>query len=208
MDCSPPGFSVHGISQARIPEWVAISFSSYWRQISSKNSDCRTFHGSKKHLTPALEGNGNPLQYSRLENPVDRRAWWAAVHGVAQSQTQLKWLSIHACIGEGNGNPLQYSCLANPRDRGAWWAAIYGVAQSQTQLKRLSSSSSNKKHLEFWSLSCRNLLSTEFGLWVYNPGCRTSQGVLCEGAGRVAHRMSPLWLCVPGGVRSRPGDAQ
>ena len=164
MDCSPPVFSIHGISQVRIPEWVAISFSSYGRQISSKSSDCRTFHGSKKHLTPALEGNGNPLQYS---------------------------------------------CLANPRDRGAWWAAIYGVAQSQTRLKRLSSSSSsNKKHLEFWSLSCRNLLGTEFGLWVYNPGCRTSQGVLREGAGRVAHRMSPLWLCVPGGVRSRPGDAQ
>ena len=36
------------------------------------------------------EGHGNPLQYSCLENPVDRGAWWAAVHGVAQSQTQLK----------------------------------------------------------------------------------------------------------------------
>ena len=33
------------------------------------------------------EGNGNPLQYFCLENPVDRGAWWAAVHGVAQSQT-------------------------------------------------------------------------------------------------------------------------
>ena len=39
------------------------------------------------------EGNGNPLQYSSLENPVDRGAWWAAVHGVAQSQTRLKQLS-------------------------------------------------------------------------------------------------------------------
>ena len=36
------------------------------------------------------EGNGNPLQYSCLENPVDRGAWWAAVHGVAQNQTRLK----------------------------------------------------------------------------------------------------------------------
>ena len=35
------------------------------------------------------EGNGNPLQYSCLENPMDRGAWWAAVHGVAQSRTQL-----------------------------------------------------------------------------------------------------------------------
>ena len=39
-------------------------------------------------------GNGNPLQYSCLENSVDRGAWWAAVHGVAQSQTGLKRLSI------------------------------------------------------------------------------------------------------------------
>ena len=35
------------------------------------------------------EGNGNPLQYSCLENPMDREAWRAAVHGVTKSQTQL-----------------------------------------------------------------------------------------------------------------------
>ena len=36
------------------------------------------------------EGNGNPLQYSCLENPGDGGAWWAAIYGVAQSQTRLK----------------------------------------------------------------------------------------------------------------------
>ena len=41
-------------------------------------------------------GNGNPLQYSYLENPMDRGAWQAIVHGVAKSQTCL---SIDACIG-------------------------------------------------------------------------------------------------------------
>ena len=81
------------------------------------------------------EGDGNPLQCSCLENPVDRGAWWAAVHRVAQSQTQLKRLSMHVCIGEGNGNPLQYACLENSMDRGAWWAAVHRVAQSQTPLK-------------------------------------------------------------------------
>ena len=35
-------------------------------------------------------GHSNPLQYSSLENPVDRGAWWAVVHRVAQSRTQLK----------------------------------------------------------------------------------------------------------------------
>ena len=45
-------------------------------------------------LTPGLErspegGHGNTLQYSCLENPMDRGAWWATVHGVAKSQTRL-----------------------------------------------------------------------------------------------------------------------
>ena len=42
-------------------------------------------------LTASLrgEGNGNPLQYSCLENPMDRGAWWAAVHGVDESWTRL-----------------------------------------------------------------------------------------------------------------------
>ena len=38
-------------------------------------------------------GNGNPLQHSCLENPRDSGAWWAAIYGVAQSQTRLKQLS-------------------------------------------------------------------------------------------------------------------
>ena len=36
------------------------------------------------------EGNGNPLQYSCLENPMDRGAWWATVHGVTKNETGLK----------------------------------------------------------------------------------------------------------------------
>ena len=39
------------------------------------------------------EGNGNPLQYSCLENPMDRGAWWATVHGIAKSQTGLSDLT-------------------------------------------------------------------------------------------------------------------
>ena len=44
------------------------------------------------------EGNGNPLQYSCLENPMDEGAWRAAVYGVAQSRTGLKWLSSSSSI--------------------------------------------------------------------------------------------------------------
>ena len=41
----------------------------------------------------AGEGNGTPLQYSCLENPMDGGGWWAAVYWVAQSRTRLKHLS-------------------------------------------------------------------------------------------------------------------
>ena len=41
------------------------------------------------------EGNGNPLKYSCLENPMDRGAWWATIHRVTNSQTWLKPLSTH-----------------------------------------------------------------------------------------------------------------
>ena len=44
------------------------------------------------------EGNGNPLQYSRLENPMDRGAWWVTFHRVTKSQTRLKWLNTHAYV--------------------------------------------------------------------------------------------------------------
>ena len=41
------------------------------------------------------EGNGNPLQYSCLENTMERGAWQATVHGVAKSRTRLKRLNTH-----------------------------------------------------------------------------------------------------------------
>ena len=68
-------------------------------------------------------GHGNPLQYSCLGNPTDRGAWWATVHEVAKSRTQLSNFTYCVTVtrgGEGNGNPLQHSCLENPRDGGAW----------------------------------------------------------------------------------------
>ena len=82
------------------------------------------------------KANGTPLQYSCLENPMDGGAWWAAVHGVAKSQTRLSDFTFtflfHALEKEMATNPLQCACLENPRDGGAWWAAIHGVAQSRT----------------------------------------------------------------------------
>ena len=50
------------------------------------------------HFSLSCKGNGNPLQCSCLENPRDRGAWWAAIYGVAQSQTRLKQLSSNSSI--------------------------------------------------------------------------------------------------------------
>ena len=47
------------------------------------------------------EGNGNPLWYSCMENPVDRGAWWATVHNVTKSQTQLSRHAYTCVLGSG-----------------------------------------------------------------------------------------------------------
>ena len=81
------------------------------------------------------EGNGTPLQYSCLENPMDGGAWWAAVHGVAKSRTRLSdfTFTFHFHTLEKEvATHSQCSCLENPREEGAWWAAFYGVTQSRT----------------------------------------------------------------------------
>ena len=61
-----------------------------WGHEESDTTERLHFHFS---LSCIGEGNGDPLQCSCLENPRDGRAWWAAVYGVAQSRTRLKWLS-------------------------------------------------------------------------------------------------------------------
>ena len=56
------------------------------------------------------EGNGNPLQCSCLENPRDGGAWWAAVYGIAQSQTLLKRLSSSSSSSSKLNNTLPSRC--------------------------------------------------------------------------------------------------
>ena len=94
---------------------------------------------------PGRKGNGNPLQYSCLENPMDGGAWWAAVRGVSRSRTQLSDFTFtfhfHALEKE----------MATHSSVLAWRIPGTGVpgglpsmgSQSWTRLKRLSSSSSS-----------------------------------------------------------------
>ena len=77
----------------------ALNRLSQW--LSSKESTCNTEDSGEVGSIPGPGispggGHGNPFQYSCLENPIDRGVWQSTVHGVAKSQTQLKWLSTHA----------------------------------------------------------------------------------------------------------------
>ena len=70
--------------------WRSLVGCSPWGREELYMTEQLHFHFS---LSCIGEGNGNPLQYSCLENPRDVGAWWAAIYWVAQSQTRLKWLS-------------------------------------------------------------------------------------------------------------------
>ena len=63
-----------------------------FKASASKAGDLGSIPGSGR--SPG-EGNGNSLQYSCLENPMDGEAWWAIVHGVAKSWTRLSHFTIH-----------------------------------------------------------------------------------------------------------------
>ena len=67
--------------------WRSLVGCSPWGHEGSDTTEQIHFHFS---LSCIGEGNGNPLQCSCPENPRDWGAWWAAVYGVTQSQTQLK----------------------------------------------------------------------------------------------------------------------
>ena len=71
------------------------------KKISSKKLVLHEmfFRLKKNNISGNSDLRDNPLQYSCLENPMDRRAWWATVHGVAKSWTRLKRLSTHAHKG-------------------------------------------------------------------------------------------------------------
>ena len=70
--------------------WRSLVGCSPWGHEELDTTEWLHFHFS---LSCVGEGNGTPLQCSCLENPRDGGAWWAAVYGVTQSQTWLKWLA-------------------------------------------------------------------------------------------------------------------
>ena len=133
---SLPGFSVHGILQARILEWITIHFSRGTSQprdrtlVSCIAGRLFTVWAIGKSLSSGQEsacqcrghrfgpGRFHILQGESACNAQDP----GSVPGSGRSS------------GEGNGNPLEYSCLEKSTDRGAWQATVHGVAKSGTRL--------------------------------------------------------------------------
>ena len=87
------------------------------------------------------EGSGTPLQHSCLENPMDRGAWWAAVHRVSKSRTRLSNFTFTFHFHALEKEMATHSSVLAWRIPGMVGAvyAVYGVAQSWTRLKRLNS---------------------------------------------------------------------
>ena len=116
-----------------------------WTEEPSRVQSMRSLGVSATSLSRIGEGNDNPLQYSCLEDPRGRGAWWAAVYGVAVRLKRLSnsasWVSQVVLVNNLSANANETcgfspcagkipwrrkwqptSSLENPMDRGAWWA--------------------------------------------------------------------------------------
>ena len=93
--------------------WRSLVGCSPWGRYESDTTEQLHFHFS---LSCIGEGYGNPLQCSCLENPRDGRAWWAAIYGVTQSGTRLKWLSSSSTLLSSNSTSEYISKRIESRD--------------------------------------------------------------------------------------------
>ena len=94
--------------------WRCLVGCSPWGLEESDTTERLHFRFS---LSCTREGNGNPLQCSFLENPRDGRAWWAAIYGVAQSQTWLKRLSSSSSSNKDGPSDYHTKWSKSERER-------------------------------------------------------------------------------------------
>ena len=125
-----------------LPSPVGLPWCLRQQRIACNAGDLSSIPGSG--ISPG-EGNGYPLQYSCLENPMDWGAWWAAVQGVAESRTRLRDWHFQAKVSTGHPDPLRYS--------------IFGTEKSGCDV-----------HCGGWVYHAWNLLSFPI-LWVPLPSC-------------------------------------
>ena len=104
--------------------WRSLVGCSLWGHKELDTTEWLHFHFS---LSCIGEENGNPLQCSCLENPRDGGAWWAAIYGVAQSQTRLKRLS------SSNSSSIILQVLVhNSSPSSLWLQSLYEIQSNRT----------------------------------------------------------------------------
>ena len=117
-----------------------------WGRTELDTTERLHFHFS---LSCIGEGNGNPLQCSCLENPRDGGAWWAAIYGVAQSQTRLKRLSSSSSsIGRRRRKQWQPTPVLLPGKSHGWRSLVGCSPWGHTELD-----TTERLHFHF-SVSC------------------------------------------------------
>ena len=139
-------------------------------------------------------GHGNPLQYSCLENPMDRGAWWATVHGVSKSQT---WLNMHA--HELRGRFLYSSCLSHPSPRPALHPFIPHLQipylHQGNHLKTEILQDGNIGMNRWWWSQVKLALGTLsfLPLWRMKPWGEESRLLICSGLPPLSEESSWCW---------------
>ena len=114
----------------KIPWMEELVGCSPWGRQEWDMTEWLPFHFS---LSCIGEGNGNPLQCSCLENPRDGGAWWAAVCGVTQSWTRMKWLSSSSSSNSHKDKHVNvldnvYTCVhvvCERKKRKSWYLYIF-----------------------------------------------------------------------------------
>ena len=111
-------------------------------------------------------GNGNPLKYSWLENPMDRGAWWAIVNRTAKSWTQLKWLNTHhGCCGV-----LYLPCFQIKARIPSWLAHWeWTTSRNCLQMNRPTNPLPPTPH-QVMLLSRQKLLLKDWSRWIQKSG--------------------------------------
>ena len=138
---SPPGSSVHGIFQAKILEWVTISFSGGsfqprdQAQVSCLADRLLTIWATGQSLRTH---RSTPMWISSPFRSPQNAEQSSPCSTVGTCESSILDTGVCVCLGEGEGTPLQCSRLDNPTDGGAWGAAVHGVTKSRTRLSHFT----------------------------------------------------------------------
>ena len=213
MDCSSLGSSVHGLFQARILEWIVISFSrgssdpgielgcpalqadslptELWGKASVRVSDIKYIHiavctllcDHHHHPFPEFFSSCKTESLYPLNNNTPSPLFPSP--GNNHSFCLYEFDCPKYLIGEGNGTPLQYSCLENPMDGGAWKAAVHGVPEGRTRLSDFN--------FTFHFHALEKEMATHSSILAYRiPGTGEPGGLLSMGSHRVGHDWNDL----------------